>query len=180
MALSGEEVSLAWSGAQGSHFNVYRTDDPDDPPTAYTLVARVASNRFADDHLMPLGTYYYHVAAVSPMNVQGPVSGRVAVTTLGTNQEPPPPVTGLTVIALAGGRRMVAWDKSPAADIREYMLYRAEGSVLNRNDMKQIGVQKPSGFSIETYIDQSFDAGKQYRYFVLPVDWAGNRQSLPQ
>jgi hypothetical protein len=39
--------------------------DRDDPPAAYTLVDRVVSNSFADDHLMPSGMYYYHVAAVN-------------------------------------------------------------------------------------------------------------------
>ena len=179
-AISGEKVSLQWSGSPGTYYNVYRSDDPADPPTAYTLVARVASNSFADDHLMPLGKYFYHVAAVSPVNIQGPVSERVAVTTMGTNQEPPPPVTDLTVIALTGDRRMIAWSKSPAADVREYLLFRSEGSVFDPHTAKQISVQMPTGFSIETFIDQGADPGKHYQYYVIPVDWAGNRQSLPE
>jgi len=75
---------------------------------------------------------------------------------------------------------MVAWRKSPAADIREYVLYRSEGSTRDAHAMKQISVQMPSGFSIETYIDRDIEAAKQYRYYVVPVDWAGNRESLPQ
>ncbi|HEX3437408.1 MAG TPA: glycoside hydrolase family 38 C-terminal domain-containing protein [Pseudacidobacterium sp.] len=177
-AVSGEKVTLRWNGAPGTFYNIYRSDDPDDPATAYTLVSRAESKSFTDDHLMPSGTYYYHVAAVSPLNVQGAVSERIAVTTLDTNQEPPPPVTGLTSIALAGGRRIVAWDKSPAGDIREYVLYRSEGATLNPGHLKQIAVLPPTGFSIETYIDRDFDPDKHYQYFVVPVDWAGNRQNL--
>ena len=179
-AVTGEKVMVHWNATQGAYYNVYRSDDAEDPPTAYTLVARVQAGSFADDHLMPQGTYYYHVAAVSKTNVQGPASERAAVTTLATNQEPPPPIDGLTVIALTGGRRMVAWRKSPAADIREYVLYRSEGSTRDAHAMKQISVQMPSGFSIETYIDRDIEAAKQYRYYVVPVDWAGNRESLPQ
>jgi hypothetical protein len=177
-AVSGEKVTLRWNGEPRAFYNVYRSDDPDDPPTAYTLVARTVSNSFADDHLMPSGTYYYHVAAVSALNVQGGMSERVAITTLDINQEPPPPVTGLTSIALTGGRRIVAWDKSPAGDIREYVVYRSEGARLTLSHLKQIAVLPPTGFSIETYIDRDFDPGKHYQYFVVPVDWAGNREHL--
>jgi hypothetical protein len=178
-ALSGEKVAVQWKGRPGTYYNVYRSDDPADPPTAYTLLARVESNNFDDDHLMPLGKYFYYVAAVSPMNMQGPPSASVNVTTMGTNQEPPPPVTGLTVIALTGDRRMVTWNKSSAADIREYALYRSEGNAFDAHGAKQISVQMPTGFSIETYIDRDIDPSKQYQYYVIPVDWAGNRQSLP-
>lgn len=94
--------------------------------------------------------------------MQGPVSERVAVTTMATSQGPLPLVTGLTVIALTGDRRMVAWDKSPAADIRDYVLYRSEGNVSDRHNMKQISMQMPGGFSIETYIDRDFDASKMF------------------
>lgn len=174
-AVSGEKVAVRWGGKEGYAYNVYRSEDPDDPATAYTLVGRTLSGGFDDDHLMPLGTYVYRVAAVSKTNRQGVVSAPVSVTTLATNQEPPPPVTGLTVIALAGGRSMVAWDKSPAADIREFELYRAAAD----GKWERIAVQKPSGFSVETYIESKAEGRQPSRYFVIPVDWAGNRQSLP-
>ncbi len=178
-AISGEKVALQWKGTTGNLYNIYRSADPADPPTAYTLLARVSSDTFTDDHLMPLGTYYYRIATVSPLNLQGPVSEAVDVTTLGTNQEPPPPVNSITVIALTGGRRMVAWDKSPANDLREYELYRSEGTTFSQASMKKISVQVPSGYSIETYIDRDFDPTKTYQYFVVPIDWAGNHESLP-
>jgi len=173
-ALSGEKVKLQWKAAPEVSYNVYRSEDPDDPATAYTLAARVTSGDFVDDHLMPSGTYYYRIGAVNATNLQGPVSSAVRVLTKPTNQEPPPPVTGLTVIALTGGRFMIVWDKSPAGDIREFELYRSKGGKWER-----IATQKPSGFSIETYIENDLASSKRYRYFVIPIDWAGNRQSLP-
>jgi hypothetical protein len=177
--LSGEQVALSWKGAAGSDFNVYRSTDSEDPPTAYTLLARTATNGFTDDHLMPMTTYMYRVAAVSRDNRQSPVSSPATVTTLATNREPPPAVTGITVIMLTGGRRMVAWPKSTATDIAEYIVYRSEGSALHPQTMQKITVQKPTGYSIETYIDSGSDPNKQYSYFVLPVDWAGDRPRLP-
>ena len=45
--------------------------------------------------------------------------------------------------------------------------------------MQKITVQKPTGYSIETYIDSGSDPNKKCSYFVLPVDWAGNKPQLP-
>jgi hypothetical protein len=178
-AVSGEQVALTWTGAAGSDFNVYRSTDPEDPPTAYTLLVRTSTDRFTDDHLMPMTNYTYRVAAVNRDNRQGPDSAPVTATTLAVNREPPPPATGLTVIMLTGGRRMVAWPKSTATDVAEYIVYRSQGSVFNPRTMQKIVTQKPSGFSIETYIDGETDSDKPYSYFVLPVDWAGNRPQMP-
>jgi hypothetical protein len=171
-AISGEKVELQWTATPGVAYNVYRSEDPDDPASAYTLIGRTTSGNFADDGLMPSGTYIYRVGAVNATNLQGPVSPPVTILTMATNEEPPPPVTGLTVVALTGGRHMVAWDKSPAGDIREFELYRWDGGKWER-----IATQKPSGYSIETYIEDNPASGQ--RYFVVPVDWAGNRQTLP-
>jgi hypothetical protein len=170
--ISGEKVGLRWKATPGVAYNVYRSEDPDDPATAYTLAGRTVSGDFVDDSLMPSGTYFYRVGAVNATNQQGPVSPPVTVVTKAMNQEPPPPVTGLTVITLTGGRAVIAWDKSPAADIREFELYCSEDG-----KWQQIATLKPSGYSIETYIDNSPESKK--KYFVIPVDWAGNRQSLP-
>jgi hypothetical protein len=178
-ALTGEKTKLNWSPVAGRSYNIYRSDDPNDPPTANTLVARTTQAEFMDDHLMPMGTYYYWVAAVSSDNVQGPVSERVSVTTKEANVEPPPPVADVVTIALTGDRRMVAWQKSVAADVREYRIYRSQGKEFDGAHATLMNTQTPSGFSIETFIDQNYDTEKTYRYFVVPIDWAGNHQAFP-
>ncbi len=177
-AISGEQVAIIWTGAAGD-FNVYRSTDPQDPPTAYTLLARTSNNRFTDDHLMPMTTYIYRVATVNRDNRQGPVSRPVTVTTPFDQSRATPTVTDLTVIRLTGGRRMVAWPKSAATDVAEYIVYRSQGLVLNPRNMQKITVQKPSGYAIETYIDQNTDPEMPYSYYVLPVDRANNRPKLP-
>ena len=178
-ALTGEKTKLSWSPVVGRSYNIYRSDDPDDPPTANTLVARTTQAEFTDDHLMPMGTYYYRVAAVNSDNVQGSVSERVSVTTKEANVEPPPPVADVVTIALTGDRRMVAWQKSTATDVREYRIYRSEGKEFDAAHATLMNTQTPSGFSVETFIDQNYDTGKTYRYFVVPIDWAGNHQAFP-
>jgi Glycosyl hydrolases family 38 C-terminal domain/Glycosyl hydrolases family 38 C-terminal beta sandwich domain len=178
-AISGERVAVSWNRTPGGFYNIYRSSDPADPPTSYTLVSRSASNTFLDDHLTPMETYYYRVAAVNRDNMEGPVSSAVSVRTQAIDHEPPPAVTGLTVIMLTGNRRIVAWPKSTAGDIAEYVVYRSEGSIFNPLHMQQVSVQRPTGYSIETYIDPNGDADRNYSYFVLPVDWAGNRSKLP-
>ena len=178
-ALTGEKTKLSWSPVVGRSYNIYRSDDPDDPPTANTLVARTTQAEFADDHLMPMGTYYYRVAAVNSDNVQGSVSERVSVTTNEANVEPPPPVADVVTIALTGDRRMVAWQESTATDVREYRIYRSEGKEFDAAHATLMNTQTPSGFSVETFIDQNYDTEKTYRYFVVPVDWAGNHQAFP-
>lgn len=178
-ALSGEQVKLTWTAQPGVAYNIYRSIDPADPPVAQTLIARSPTASFLDDHLLPMGTYLYRVAAVSQNNVQGPVSPPVTVTTNATNAEPPPPVHDLATIVLTGHRRMLAWDKSTASDLREYRIYRSDGEAFDSTHATLLHTQPPSGYSVETFIDQDYDPHRSYRYFVMPVDWAGNHQPLP-
>jgi hypothetical protein len=128
---------------------------------------------------MPLGTYYYRVAAITSDNVQGPISSAVSVTTKDSNTEPPPPVHDIATIVLTGHRRMVAWDKSTASDVREYRIYRSEGSAFDAPHAKLLHTQAPTGYSVETFIDEDYDPHRSYSYFIVPVDWAGNHQPLP-
>lgn len=178
VAVSGEKVKLTWDPQEGQSYNIFRSQDPRDPPTAQTLIARTTGSEFLDDHLMPMGTYYYHVAAVNANNVESPVSPTAQVVTQSKNQEPPPAVSDLVLIALTGHRRMVAWEKSTAADVREYRVYRSVGEKFDAGNATLVNTQAPSGYSIETFLDQSYDPEKKYQYFVVPVDWAGNYTPL--
>ena len=177
-ALSGEKARLTWEGQPGLAYNIYRSEDPADPATAQTLVARTAVPSFVDDHLMPMGTYTYHVAAISADNVQGALSPALNVTMKEANTEPPPPVRDLTVVALAGRKHMIAWDKSTATDVREYRIYRCEGPRFDSAHAKLLRTQAPTGYSVESFIAED-ESQHKYSYFVMPVDWAGNHDPLP-
>ena len=174
---TGERVSLNWSGPAGAMYHVYRSPDPKDPPTAYTLIARTAENRFTDDGLDPGAVYTYRVAAVSRENVQGDVSTPVEVRTRPENAEPPAPVTGLTLVRLAPDRLTVVWNKSEEADVARYLVYRGDSAGFDIASARSIAVVPRSGYFLETYPDSGLTAGTKYFYKVVAEDWAGHRQT---
>jgi hypothetical protein len=95
-ASSDSEIALEWPSVAGAAgYNVYRSEDPKDPPTVYTLVGRAVGNHFADTGLNLDTTYYYHVASVSRDNRQSEPSQRASAHTSAMNRSAPGPVQDL-------------------------------------------------------------------------------------
>jgi hypothetical protein len=175
-ALSDKSVRLRWRAVEGAVYNVFRSEDPAAPPTAYTLVARAEKPEFTDDWLKLDTAYHYHVAAVTASNQQGQVSAQASVRTRKENLAPPRPVEEMGVVRRAKDRLIVYWRKSTDPDVARYFVYRAERPDSALQDAHPVAVLPPSGYFLETYRDSGLTPGKKYYYRVLPEDWAGNRQ----
>ena len=174
-ALSDKQVRLDWSGS-ATGYNIYRSEDPDAPPTLYSLVGRSAQAQFTDDWLKLGTTYYYHVAPVSNDNNQGAPSPRVAVTTRTANTSAPAPVEGLGVVRRAKDRLILYWLTSPEPDVARYRIYRGDTENFSLAGKSPLATVESARFFLQTYIDNGLAPGHTYYYQVLPEDWAGNRQ----
>ena len=80
---------------------------------------------------------------------------------------PPPPPTGLIVLA-EPGRARVLWEPSAADDLAGYLVYRqaADGSGFDR-------LTDEPGLELE-YLDTAVTSGRGYSYYVSAVDRDGN------
>jgi hypothetical protein len=175
-ALSDKSIRITWSGGAAA-YNVYRSDDPDAPPTAYSLVARTTKPEFTDDWLKIAWPYYYRVAAVTANNAQGPVSSRIDARTRAENTSPPAPVDELGVVRRAADRLIVYWRTSPEPDVARYNVYRAETREIDTRSAQPVAVISPARFFLQTYIDQGLRPGQKYYYKVVAEDWAGHKQT---
>lgn len=176
-ALSDSSVLLRWRDAGGAGYNIFRSEDPKAPATAYTLAGRTVKPEFRDQGLKLDTAYYYHVAAVSAANLQGPVSPQVSVHTSPRNTSPPPPVDELGIVRRAKDRLVVYWRKSPDPDVARFLIFRGERADFDTKSAAPAAVVRPSGYFLETYLDRGLTPGKTYYYRVLAEDWAGNRQT---
>jgi hypothetical protein len=177
VAITGESVKLSWeAGANAATYAVYRSLDPQDPPTAYTLVARTSQPAFTDTGLDPGFTYYYRVASTTRENLQSGASGAFAVHTMEQNTEPPAPVNGLAVVRLSKSRLMLAWRKNAEPDVARYRVYRSDRAGFTADAASLIATTQPNGYFLETYIDEGLSPGHTYFYRVEAEDWAAHRQ----
>ena len=176
-AVSDQSIRLRWKPVPGAVYNIYRSEDPGAPPTAYSLAARAPNPAFTDTGLKLDTAYHYFVAAVNPANQQGPVSGKVSARTAKANTSPPRPVEELGVVRCAADRLMVYWRKSPDPDIARFLVYRGERPGFAVEGARPVAVVRPSGYFLETFMDTGLAPGRTYYYRVLPEDWAGHRQT---
>jgi len=175
-ALSDKSVRLRWNGSAAA-YNIYRSEDPDAPPTLYSLVARTTQPAFTDDWLKIATTYYYYVAPVSLSNNQGATTPRVAVTTKTVNSSPPAPVEGLGVVRRAKDRLIVYWLTSPEPDVARYYIYRGQEKDFSITGKSPSATVAPARYFLQTFADSGLEPGRTYYYKVLAEDWAGNRQT---
>ncbi|MFN0124499.1 MAG: glycoside hydrolase family 38 C-terminal domain-containing protein [Blastocatellia bacterium] len=175
-AVADSRVQLMWSGAAPGYY-VYRAEDPNAPPTAYTLVARTTQPAFTDEGLKLDTPYFYHVAAVSHHNQQGALSAQVHSRTKKENITPPAPVDELGVVRRAKDRLIVYWRKNQEPDVARYYLYRSEQKDFSLAGLQPLTVLKPASYFLQTWNDTGLKAGGTYYYKVVAEDWSGNRQT---
>jgi alpha-mannosidase len=177
--LSDSEVQLAARGRPEAVYNIYRSDDPDAPPTDYTLVGRMTGSRFTDRGLNPRTTYNYQIAEVSPGNRQGPMSEVQAVTTSAMNHTPPRPVEELGGIRRSPTSAFIYWRRSDEPDLAVHRVYRSETPAFEIGAAAPlVSLQPNPNHFLQVYLDDRMTPGKTYYYRVVSEDWAGNRQSL--
>ena len=172
-------VALQWAPAAGkSGYNVYRSDDPDAPATAYTIVGRTSAPAFTDTGLSPAKKYYYHVAAVTAANLEGAVTAPLVVQTSAENTSAPSPVNELGIVRRSGDMLIVYWRKNTESDVSRFEVYRGETPDFKAGEGQPVAVLPVSGYFLEIFRDTSVQPGRTYYYKVLPVDWADHRQMI--
>jgi len=172
-----DRVRLHWPAVPGvASYNVFRSVDPDEPPTAHSFVGRTTEAAFTDTGLNLDTTYTYFVAAVAPGNSQGPVSVKMDARTSARNVAPPSPVRELGIVRQAADRLMVCWRKAPESDVARYFVYRSERPDFSPTQLQAIAEVKPGGYYLEHFMDGQLSAGTTYYYQVVAEDWASNRQ----
>ena len=170
------EISLTWPAVPGAAaYNIYRSDDPMDPPTAYTLVRRVTPNRMVDTSLNPDTTYYYYIAAVNRVNLQSSVSPQVSARTTVSHRTPPAPVTDLGIVRRSKDTLIVYWHKAVEPDVAHYLVYRSTTGEFP-GSTKPVAIVNATNYFLQVYRDTDLQPGRTYYYKILAEDWAGNRQ----
>lgn len=176
--IADDKIRLSWNRiGSDTAYNIYRSVDPNDPPVAQTLVARVKDTTFTDQGLFYKTRYHYRVAAVSANNLQGPASNLVSVETAGRNLAPPAVVSEFGVVRRSKDRLMVYCRSNPEPDIARYYLYRGETENFPISAREPLAVLEPAKYFLQLYLDSGLQPGKKYFYQVVAEDWAGNRQS---
>lgn len=175
-SVNDSEIALEWPAVAGAAgYNVYRSEDPKDPPTVYTLVGRAVGNHFADAGLNLDTTYYYHVASVSRNNRQSEPSKQASAHTSAVNRTPPGQVQDLGIVRRSKDTLVVYWHKAAEPDVSRYLVYRSQTKNFPAA-AQPVAEVKPTQFFLQLYRDTGLEPGHTYYYKVLPEDWAGNRQ----
>jgi hypothetical protein len=177
--ISDKSIRLRWDSSVGGAFayDIFRSTDPREPPTVYSLIARTSSTNFVDDWLSIDTPYYYYVAPITRFNSQGGISEQISARTLTANHSPPAPVQELGVVRRSPNILIVYWQKSGEPDIAKYQVYRSlDGNVDTSG--KPIATVPASPYFLQTFRDESVVPDTMYYYKVLPEDAAGNRQSV--
>ncbi len=173
--VSDDSVRLTWTGP--GHFNLYRSVDPQDPPTSQTLVARVSGGAYLDRGLHYQTRYYYRLAPVTATNLQGPVSAAVNAETAGRNLAPPAPVSEFGVVRRSKNKLMVYWRSNQEPDIARYHLYRGDTPDFSIAGRQPLAVLDHAHYFLQMHIDDRLEPGRRYYYKVFAEDRAGNRQT---
>jgi hypothetical protein len=133
-------VQLYWNPVSGaSSYRVYRSTSQSGGTYIDTT-----SNPYYSDSGLPVGTYYYRVAAVSSSGSEGPRTGPVSVTVPGSGGNSLPAPTGL-IGEYGGGSVQLYWDQVPGA--LSYNVYRDNQYTGNTYD----SYYSESGLSVGTY-----------------------------
>lgn len=171
-------VQLSWPVAanRDAVYNVYRSDDPEAPPTAYNMVARVRGNAFADRGLHIATAYHYRVAAVSSANLQGPVSAPLVVTTAGENTTPPHPVHEAGIVRRAPDTLFVYWRKNTEPDVARYRVFRGRTPDFGIDGREPDAVVEANAYFLQVFNDTGLQPDTTYYYRIQPVDWSNNVQ----
>jgi len=175
---SDSAVTLNWTQTPGAvAYNIFRSEDPDAPASAYTLSARAVGKTYIDRGLHIKGRYYYRIAAVSPGNVQGEVSARIDATPDGPNQTAPSQVAELGVVRRAKDALIVYWRSNSDPDVARYRVYRGDSADFKTEGAAPLAIVEPEKYFLQIYADRSVAPGKTYYYKVLAEDWSSNRQA---
>jgi hypothetical protein len=172
---SDSEIALSWPAAGAAAYNIYRSEDPKDPPTAYTLAGRATQTHFTDTGLKLDTTYYYFVAGVSRDNQQSAPSAQIHARTTTQNRTAPPPVEDLGVVRRSKDALILYWHKQEEPDVARYLVFRSDSPAFSPS-AAPVATVEPTRYFLQIYRDSGLAPSHTYYYKVLAEDWAGNRQ----
>ena len=155
-------VLLQWKPAALREGQVYRVRKKGPGQDEFAVAAEVKGDEWKDVEAVYGKQYLYSVQALVGV-AESEVSPVVTITPVDTF----PPSVPLNLSAVAGiGSVELTWDRSLAADLAGYRIYRAEGDAAPAMiGQVQLG---PS------YSDKAVRSGVAYRYAVSALDAAGN------
>lgn len=206
--VSDAEISLAWdwdASDEISHFNIYRSSDPDCTPNRRNFIGTSEVSSYHDKtSLNPGGWpsnrldentgYFYRVAPVDCFNNEGRVSEVVKCTSLSRKLADAPPIKvkgvyTVHVSPLAPENYINIWFYTNfEKDVDKYMIHRGEKAGFIPGPSNLINEHIPSEHSIDfngsysaselnrqMYADKTAEENKAYFYKVCAVDAKGQK-----
>jgi alpha-mannosidase len=178
---SDASLRLTWKtagAARASGYHIFRSEVAAEPPSAQSLVGYATELSFTDRGLKPGVAYHYRVAAATPNNSQGPLSAPCAVRTTLVNRTPPAALVEVGVVPMAEDRLCCYWQRSAEPDVALYRVHRSRHADFTPGPATLIAEVQPDVYYYQLYFDRNVAPGETWYYRVLPVDFAGNEQSV--
>ena len=189
LAKGVKKVVLEWEPHPISRevrgYNVYRGDGPKTGDTLLTDQP-IPGTSFVDDSATPGKLYVYMVAAqewsglesalknatlLVQVTEKGPTSSPLGHPLAGWVNTPPPPVAGFRATRDADGDVALAWEASPAPDLRYYNLYYSPEAPPKPEQPRRIASLPRS---ITRYLDWEARGDPKGFYAITAVDRQGN------
>ena len=172
-----DTVKLQWIPvSERSTYAIYRSEDPDSPPTVYSQVAVATGGEFLDTGLNLETTYYYYIAPLSAANLRGAFSQRIAASTQADMGTPPKPVVEAGIVRRSRTQLMPYWRRSHEPDTAYYLVYRSTKADFIPTSDNLLRRVPRSGDFLEMFKDDGLQPDTTYHYRVQVADWAGNVQ----
>jgi hypothetical protein len=165
----GNGVRINWESetAEIEGYNIYRRDaQSPDYPVAIAQALPGASEFL--DGTAEFGNRYIYTVTTARHISEPVIESRLASEHEVDYEDrfPPPPPSGLLVLAEAG-RIRVLWDQVETSDVAGFIVYRKSGD-------ENWAAQNEAPLTGRQYLDEEVESAASYDYYVVAVDRSGN------
>ncbi|MFH1916659.1 MAG: FG-GAP-like repeat-containing protein [Nanoarchaeota archaeon] len=168
-------LSLTWNPSPAQdllEYHIYRASESFTSVDRKIPLATTTQGAYTDSDVLSEQTYHYAVTAVDTYSQENKEVNSKSATVADTN--PPPPVTGLQIMAAENQARLdLTWNPVDANDLDHYNIYRSTTYFIDAKQANKISESKQT-----TYGDQTVLEGKMYYYAVTSVDHSGNEHTF--